>query len=153
MTLFCVTNFQGKGFPDLATRHFLHVLCNCSPELPVYGIADADPYGLSIMHSYRVGSRNSISNEERYECGRLNFIGMDILDFQDESLPLSKADWQMAYSTIGKEWILQPEYAFWKKQLQMQMFLMRKAELNIIGDESDPIRVARKIQILIGFKK
>jgi meiotic recombination protein SPO11 len=144
---------QGKGYPDLATRHFLHVLCECSPELPVYGIADSDPYGLSIMHSYEVGSRNSISNGEKYECRRLQFIGTNIIDFRDECLPFSKTDWQLANSTINKEWILQPKFAYWKQQLQMQMFLGKKAEMNAIGHQSEVSHIASHIQNLIEYQR
>jgi meiotic recombination protein SPO11 len=41
----------GKGFPDVATRqwvqHLQHVL-----QLPVYGLCDCNPYGVSVLNTY-----------------------------------------------------------------------------------------------------
>lgn len=36
---------QAKGYPDLKTRLFLSVLCKRIPNLPIYGMFDADPHG------------------------------------------------------------------------------------------------------------
>lgn len=45
----------GKGYPDLATRTFvkkLSVLLN----IPVLGLCDCNPYGLSVLLTYKLGS-------------------------------------------------------------------------------------------------
>lgn len=41
----------GKGFPDVATRQFVANLVHLL-NLPVYGLADCNPYGVSVLHSY-----------------------------------------------------------------------------------------------------
>jgi meiotic recombination protein SPO11 len=41
----------GKGNPDIATRQWVHFLAR-ELELPVYGMCDCNPYGLSILHTY-----------------------------------------------------------------------------------------------------
>ncbi|CAH0490337.1 unnamed protein product [Peronospora farinosa] len=45
----------GRGFPDLATRMFVSLLSRVF-ELPVFGVCDCNPFGLSIMLTYKLGS-------------------------------------------------------------------------------------------------
>ena len=45
----------GKGFPDLATRSLVHTLHH-ELDLPVYGIADCNPYGMLVLQTYQYGS-------------------------------------------------------------------------------------------------
>ncbi|TMW56697.1 hypothetical protein Poli38472_006707 [Pythium oligandrum] len=45
----------GRGFPDLATREFVSLLSR-TLELPVIGLSDCNPFGLSIMLTYKLGS-------------------------------------------------------------------------------------------------
>ncbi|KAL3942725.1 MAG: hypothetical protein SGBAC_003132 [Bacillariaceae sp.] len=42
----------GKGFPDMATRKWVRQMA-ITLQLPVYGLADCNPYGLAILHSYQ----------------------------------------------------------------------------------------------------
>jgi meiotic recombination protein SPO11 len=46
----------GKGFPDLATRAIVHALHFCL-DLPVRGLADCDPFGVMVLHTYQHGSK------------------------------------------------------------------------------------------------
>ncbi|RAW39228.1 hypothetical protein PC110_g4558 [Phytophthora cactorum] len=45
----------GRGFPDLATRIFVSLLSNAL-GIPVLGLCDCNPFGLSIMLTYKLGS-------------------------------------------------------------------------------------------------
>lgn len=45
----------GKGFPDWATRACVHALHTKWPHLPVYGLADCDPYGIAVLQCYARG--------------------------------------------------------------------------------------------------
>ena len=45
----------GKGFPDLATRSLVYTLHH-ELNLPVYGIADCNPYGVLVLQTYQYGS-------------------------------------------------------------------------------------------------
>ncbi|RMZ79734.1 hypothetical protein DV738_g3269, partial [Chaetothyriales sp. CBS 135597] len=57
---------QAKGFPDLATLHFLRmVLDNPTFSGPVFGLFDMDPYGLEILRCYRTGSKISLGNTHK----------------------------------------------------------------------------------------
>jgi meiotic recombination protein SPO11 len=44
----------GKGFPDFATRACLRAL-HRQWQLPIYGLADCDPFGVAVLHSYGLG--------------------------------------------------------------------------------------------------
>lgn len=46
----------GKGFPDLATRAMVHSLHKLL-DLPVRGLADCDPFGVMVLHTYQHGSK------------------------------------------------------------------------------------------------
>ena len=41
----------GKGFPDVATRRWVQLLQQ-QLQLPVYGLCDCNPYGISVLHTY-----------------------------------------------------------------------------------------------------
>ncbi|CAH0476537.1 unnamed protein product [Peronospora belbahrii] len=45
----------GRGFPDLATRMFVSLLSRVF-GIPVFGLCDCNPFGLSIMLTYKLGS-------------------------------------------------------------------------------------------------
>lgn len=45
----------GRGFPDLATRIFVFRL-QTALQIPVYGLTDCNPFGLSILLTYKIGS-------------------------------------------------------------------------------------------------
>lgn len=51
-------NHHPQGFPDLASRAFLHHLHTTHPSLPVYALVDWNPAGVSIALTYKYGSRN-----------------------------------------------------------------------------------------------
>ncbi len=54
----------GKGFPDVATRALVHTLHHLL-EIPVYGLADCNPFGVAVLRTYcRAGK--SIDGGERY---------------------------------------------------------------------------------------
>ncbi|CAJ1966115.1 unnamed protein product [Cylindrotheca closterium] len=42
----------GKGFPDMATRQWVRQMAS-TLQLPVYGLADCNPYGIAVLHSYQ----------------------------------------------------------------------------------------------------
>jgi meiotic recombination protein SPO11 len=44
----------GKGFPDFATRACVRALQR-QWQLPVYGLADCDPFGVAVLHCYGLG--------------------------------------------------------------------------------------------------
>lgn len=65
---------QGKGYPDLATRQFLHLVHSAFPEVPIYALVDFDPSGIDIMLTYKRGSR-SLGHEDNVTIPRLTWLG------------------------------------------------------------------------------
>ncbi|KAI1206884.1 DNA topoisomerase IV, alpha subunit [Annulohypoxylon truncatum] len=64
----------GKGYPDLVTRQFLHLLDSAFPQVPIHALVDFDPSGIDIMLTYKHGSR-SLSHEENITTPRLSWLG------------------------------------------------------------------------------
>ncbi|KAI1481791.1 DNA topoisomerase IV, alpha subunit [Daldinia eschscholtzii] len=72
----------GKGFPDLVTRRFLHMLHSAFPQVPIYALVDYDPSGIAIMLTYKCGSQG-LSHEENITVPGIMWLGptsRDILD-------------------------------------------------------------------------
>ena len=65
----------GKGFPDLATRAFVHAL-HTTLRLPVWGLADGNPFGVLILHTYAHGSwQRGVDGGDRYSVP-IQWIGL-----------------------------------------------------------------------------
>ena len=48
----------GKGFPDIATRQWVQHLHRVL-KIPVYGLCDCNPYGISVLYTYQYGPESS----------------------------------------------------------------------------------------------
>ncbi len=72
------------GQPDRATRRFVRRL-NDELKLPVYILADADPYGWYIYSVFKIGSITLSYESERLATPNAKFIGVTMTDvFGDE---------------------------------------------------------------------
>ncbi|KAI1455196.1 DNA topoisomerase IV, alpha subunit [Annulohypoxylon moriforme] len=65
---------EGKGYPDLITRRFLHFLHSTLPQVPINALVDFDPSGIDIMLTYKRGSRG-LSHEDNITAPRLSWLG------------------------------------------------------------------------------
>ncbi|OLN86864.1 Meiotic recombination protein rec12 [Colletotrichum chlorophyti] len=66
---------QGKGFPDLNTKQFVHLLHDARPEIPIYALVDFDCYGVHIMRCYSHGSRQH-AHEKGVTVTSLQWLGI-----------------------------------------------------------------------------
>ena len=73
---------QGKGYPDLATRAFLHRVHSTRPTLPVYALVDYDPDGVNIFRCYKWGSA-ALEHEEDVKLPSLRWLGIKSGDLHD----------------------------------------------------------------------
>ncbi|OTB01709.1 hypothetical protein M426DRAFT_265630 [Hypoxylon sp. CI-4A] len=78
----------GKGYPDLATRQFLHLLHSTVPQVPILALVDFDPSGIEIMLTYKYGSR-SLSHEQNVTVPGLLWLGPKSCDITDRTRRLS----------------------------------------------------------------
>ncbi|KAH1014319.1 hypothetical protein HUJ04_003173 [Dendroctonus ponderosae] len=65
----------GKGYPDLNTQLFLKKLWMVM-EIPVFIFVDADPDGISIMLTYRFGSKTNVHLSEYLAIPKAKWIGV-----------------------------------------------------------------------------
>jgi DNA topoisomerase VI subunit A len=77
----------GKGFPDLATRA-LTFACANELNLPVYGLCDCNPFGLSILSVYRQGSAMLGVDANRFSVN-VKWIGLKPSQVDSLHLPLA----------------------------------------------------------------
>ena len=84
----------GKGFPDLATRSWVQHLQQ-SLKLPVYGLCDCNPYGISVLQtfqyqglaSHRASTNNNKNNNTRNRHFDLKWMGLRPSQVEELNLP------------------------------------------------------------------
>ena len=77
------------GFPDVQTRMLLNRLSSKYPTLPIYGIADFDPYGVEIMATYTMGSKSRAHERDVLACPSLRWLGIHSSDIEAYQVPPS----------------------------------------------------------------
>jgi meiotic recombination protein SPO11 len=66
----------GKGFPDLATRACVYTLA-MELNLPVWGVADCDPYGMLVLHCYMYSNNTQLGVDGGSRYGvPIHWIGL-----------------------------------------------------------------------------
>ncbi|KAK4656813.1 endodeoxyribonuclease [Podospora pseudocomata] len=93
-----------KGFPDLATRRFLSVVHSMRPSLVIFGLADFDPDGISIVRTYQNGSRR-LEHENEATVPSLCWLGIKSRDLLSswQSPAVDDEEDQELYGTTGGE--------------------------------------------------
>ncbi|KAK8135686.1 hypothetical protein PG984_003626 [Apiospora sp. TS-2023a] len=79
-----------KGYPDLASRQFVHRIHSECPRIPLYALMDFDPDGVSILRTYKHGSQ-SMRHEEHVTAPGLLWLGVkssDLLELQMRLPPM-----------------------------------------------------------------
>ncbi|XP_038906472.1 meiotic recombination protein SPO11-2 isoform X1 [Benincasa hispida] len=120
-----------KGYPDLATRFFLHRISKTFPHLPIFGLVDWNPAGLAILCTFKYGSIGMGLEAYRYACNVkwLGVRGDDLQLIPQESLvPLKPRDLQIAKSLMSSK-ILQEKY---RQELTLMVEIGQKAELEAL---------------------
>uniref|UniRef100_A0A060T4E7 DNA topoisomerase (ATP-hydrolyzing) n=1 Tax=Blastobotrys adeninivorans TaxID=409370 RepID=A0A060T4E7_BLAAD len=119
----------GKGVPDYITRKLICIISRCHPDIPIYTLVDADPYGLQIVFTYQTGGIKADQERKSLALSSIKFLGASIIDYRDESLPATVNDRRKAMSLLkmGVTKGLQ-------REVQLQLFICRKAELNVLNN-------------------
>lgn len=155
---------QGKGYPDLSTRAFLHALHRTRPDLPVFAVVDFDPDGLRIMQCYKNGS-TSLGHEENLQVPGVIWLGVKSSDMlslrcagnspppsqiprgEDLSggggasvlVPLTIKDRKSAQRLLGaiEEDGINMEDVDCRRELQLMLFLGLKGEIQGVDNAGD----------------
>ncbi|KAK9472115.1 Spo11/DNA topoisomerase VI subunit A [Dipodascopsis tothii] len=122
----------GRGYPDMATRAFLHRFAADRPHVPVLCVVDADPYGIEILCTYRYGSR-SLAHERDLTCRTLTWLGASVTDFAAGQAPLTARDRAKACRLLQRPWLQAADAASLRQELQRMLVLNVKAEMNVVG--------------------
>ncbi|KAL4087181.1 hypothetical protein PRIC1_013078 [Phytophthora ramorum] len=99
----------GRGFPDLATRMFVSLLSHAL-GIPVLGLCDCNPFGLSILLTYKLGSARMPLESLQYAVD-IKWIGLRPSQIASLGLPqsslkaLTRKDIAVADSLIGASFI------------------------------------------------
>lgn len=142
----------GKGYPDLASRALLRYLSTPSSqngfvEPKVYGLADFDPDGISILSIFQNGSWALPHERDAHCVPRLQRLGLNsghILDRADGVFPLqgllilTKRDRNKAIRALKENEMFQShDYAARRHELQIMLLLNVKAELQFLDTVPD----------------
>ncbi|KAF8109732.1 hypothetical protein N665_0092s0005 [Sinapis alba] len=120
-----------KGYPDIATRFFLHRMSTTFPHLPILALVDWNPAGLAILCTFKFGSVGMGLEAYRYACN-VKWIGLrgdDLNLIPEESLvPLKAKDSQIAKSLLSSK-ILQENY---REELSLMIETGKRAEIEAL---------------------
>ncbi|KAG4437979.1 hypothetical protein IFR05_006560 [Cadophora sp. M221] len=125
-----------KGYPDIQTRQFLHLLSTHHPSIPIYALVDFDPDGLGIMSTYKHGSQ-ALSHEVNLAVPSIQWLGVRSCDFLGKEadarglLKLTARDRRIALRMLGWDGERVDE---WRGELQVMLMLNVKAEIQILGN-------------------
>jgi meiotic recombination protein SPO11 len=143
----------GKGYPDLSTRSLLRFMSVASfkngfRSVPVYGLADFDPDGLSILSIYKHGSMALAHESATHQVPGLQWLGLRSAHLgavigdahaSQEVLPLTKRDRMKAMRMLGRESTCEifcggdsSEEINSRTELQRMLMLNVKAELQAL---------------------
>ncbi|KAM0791460.1 hypothetical protein ACM66B_005914 [Microbotryomycetes sp. NB124-2] len=130
--------FTGKGYPDVATRELLSRLSSEAPDLPIFGLFDADPHGIDILSTYQHGSRAMSFDNEALQVASIQWIGLQLSQLdaygvqKNELLPLTLADRRKALSLLKRVELVE----FCKRELERMLHLQYKAEIEVLCSKS-----------------
>ncbi|KIM45445.1 hypothetical protein M413DRAFT_24646 [Hebeloma cylindrosporum] len=133
--------FQGKGYPDVATRHIVKSLADALPKsVPILALVDADPFGLDILSVYKYGSRAMQHENDKLAARRIKWLGLWASELgrfgiaKDDLLQITKHDEKKALAMLRRENV--PTPARWKKEMQYMLHSRRKAEIEVLYTQS-----------------
>lgn len=131
-----------KGYPDIQTRRFLHLLSTTGTSIAILALVDYDPDGLGILSTYKHGSMN-LAHEKDVIVPSIKWLGVRSSDFLKESggevaglLTLTKRDRRIAKKMLGRQTEGASELiedVDCRRELQVMLLLNVKAEIQVLG--------------------
>ena len=133
-----LTSSQAKGYPDIQTRQFLHLISRQHPLIPIFALVDFDPDGIGIMSTYKHGSM-SLAHEMNLAVPSIRWLGIRSCDFLNTEVDvqgkmnLTARDRNIALKMLAKS-ATEGRDADWRRELQTMLMLNVKAEIQILGN-------------------
>ncbi|KAK2057001.1 type IIB DNA topoisomerase [Colletotrichum caudatum] len=145
----------GKGYPDLVTKQFLHLLHDVKPELPIMALVDYDSDGIAIMRCYSHGSRGH-AHERNTVVPSMSWLGIKSGDLAPQGLAHGGSQRSSRMSPLKHSSSLTQKNRkaaarmikeigedgndcdiMCRRELQVMMFLGIKAEIQAVDDAGD----------------
>ncbi|EXF81389.1 type IIB DNA topoisomerase [Colletotrichum fioriniae PJ7] len=84
---------EGKGYPDLNTKQFVHLIHTAKPELSIFALVDFDCYGIAIMRCYSHGTRGH-AHENATTVPSIQWLGVksEHLAFRQDAIASRELD-------------------------------------------------------------
>jgi len=126
----------GCGYPSLSTRKFVAMIESLL-AIPVLGVVDFNPGGVSILCTYKTGARASGFHSFRYAVS-MRWLGL--LGSQLDALTLEEAAYQPFTQTDHKRLVNLAHRPFvmadlrWSAAVQDMLRRNRKLDLDVIDD-------------------
>lgn len=124
----------GKGIPDVNVRLMIRKIRN-ELQIPVFGLMDADPYGIEIMFVYKYGSMSQAWDANNLALPFMHWIGIHPSDItrlqlgEDSLIPLTNRD-----ESKLRDMLLRPYVSGVLSEEINQMLSMRvKAEIQALN--------------------
>ena len=134
-TIPCIL-ITSQGSPNYATRRFLKMLVS-ELKIPVFGLADSDPYGLNILMTHAYGSVQSAHETSRMAINNFYWLGVlpkDIEEYaieEDCRIPMNKEDIRRAEYMLNEPPIL--KHVELKEQLELALKSKIKVEIQALA--------------------
>jgi meiotic recombination protein SPO11 len=128
----------GCGYPDVATRALVSRLSKKLPDMIIIGVADYNPHGISLLLTYKFGSRSNRALEARgLAVEKMHWLGLrlhqveELLGDQDSVLllPMTDKDAGVAAGLVEHACFLGPEYGAYLDEVERMLQLGIKCEL------------------------
>ena len=125
----------GKGQPDRGTRRFVKRL-NEEFGLPVYVLADADPFGYYIYSVYKHGSIKLAYESERLAVPKARFLGVTTSDIYRYKIPkryiikATEHDLKRARELMKYPWFQKKQ---WRKEFELFLKKQEKVEIEALS--------------------
>ncbi|KAJ9602252.1 endodeoxyribonuclease [Cladophialophora chaetospira] len=142
-----------KGYPDLATKHFLRRILDQAPgAIQVFGLFDWDPDGIRILKCYLYGSMN-LAQESDCNIPEMRWIGLKGADVagcqqvEGASMALTPRDRTAAISMLASpEWQddsgdILPGLCGAVTELRQMLVLNRKADIQSLDETQSGLEV------------
>lgn len=141
-----LTRYKAKGYPDIQTRQFLHLLSTCHRDIPIFCLVDFDPDGIGIMSTYKYGSVKLHHENHNLIVPSIKWLGVksaDIVSIESSTtarlLRLSCRDRRISCRMLERPEFQEVE-SEWRRELQVMLVLNCKAEIQILSDGGADLR-------------
>ncbi|MFX0024060.1 MAG: hypothetical protein ACFE9S_17160, partial [Candidatus Hermodarchaeota archaeon] len=125
-----------SGSPDYNTRKFLKKLVS-ELKIPVFGLADSDPYGLSILMTYAYGSVQSAHETSKLAVNNMYWLGLMPKDIEEYNinnycrLPMNREDFRKLDYLLREHPILKRDKL--REQLELTLKIKKYVDVQAIS--------------------